>query len=45
VRKNPPLPKMIHHKGKLEGIKGKLPVVLVKPESCLRSPMLSAEFL
>jgi hypothetical protein len=45
VRKNPPLPEMIHHRGKLEGIKGKLPMVLVKSESCLRSPMLSAEFL
>jgi hypothetical protein len=43
-KKLPP-PEPIHHRGKLEDIKGKLHVVLVKPESHRRSPTPSIEFL
>jgi hypothetical protein len=44
MHKNPPLPEPIHHRGKIEDIKGKLLVVLVKPERHQRSPTPSAKF-
>jgi hypothetical protein len=45
MRKNQPPPEPIHRRGKLEELKGKQLVVLVKPESHRRSPTPLVEFL
>jgi hypothetical protein len=44
VQKNPLPPETIHHRGKLEDVKRKLLVFLVKPESHRRCPTPSVEF-